>query len=73
MTKPSSATSRPPSKAQVKAAELWLLEIGEDQARMVKAGWQAALAATKAAGLLILIELAGALGAIAIWLAAVLT
>ncbi|WP_443081539.1 DUF456 domain-containing protein [Tsukamurella sp. USMM236] len=38
-----------------------------------KAGWQAALAATKAAGLLILIELAGALGAIAIWLAAVLT
>ncbi|MGC5027702.1 DUF456 domain-containing protein [Tsukamurella sp. DT100] len=38
-----------------------------------KAGWQAALAATKAAGLLILIELAGALGAIAISLAAVLT
>ena len=38
-----------------------------------KAGWQAALAATKAAGLLILIELAGALGAIAIWLGAVLT
>lgn len=39
----------------------------------VRAGWQAALAATKAAGLLILIELAGALCAIAIWLAAVLT
>lgn len=32
-----------------------------------KAGWHAALAATKAAGLLILIELAGALFAIGIW------
>ena len=39
----------------------------------VAEAWQAALAATKAAGLLILIELAGALGAIAIWSAAVLT
>lgn len=38
-----------------------------------KAGWRAALAATRAAGLLILIELAGALGAITIWLAAVLS
>lgn len=38
-----------------------------------KAGWRAALAATRAAGLLILIELAGALGAIAIWLGYFLT
>ncbi|KXO92158.1 hypothetical protein AXK56_03445 [Tsukamurella pulmonis] len=38
-----------------------------------KAGWRAALAATRAAGLLILTELAGALGAITIWLAAVLS
>lgn len=36
-----------------------------------RAGWTAALAATKAAGLLILIELAGALLAIGIWLLAV--
>jgi hemoglobin-like flavoprotein len=44
MTKPSTpATSRAPSKAQVQAAELWLLEIGEEQAAMVKAGWQAAV------------------------------
>jgi hemoglobin-like flavoprotein len=44
MTKPSAAsTSRAPSKAQVKAAELWLLDIGEEQAGMVKAGWQAAV------------------------------
>ncbi|NMD56231.1 MULTISPECIES: DUF456 domain-containing protein [Tsukamurella] len=41
--------------------------------RDAQAGWRAALAATRAAGLLILIELAGALGAIAIWLATVLT
>lgn len=38
-----------------------------------RAGWTGAIAATKAAGLLILIELAGALLAIAIWLFAVLT
>ena len=43
MTKPSAATSRAPTKAQVQAAELWLLDIGEEQARMVKAGWQAAI------------------------------
>ncbi|TWS17872.1 DUF456 domain-containing protein [Tsukamurella asaccharolytica] len=41
--------------------------------KSARAGWRVALAATKAAGLLILIELAGALGAIAIWLAAVLS
>ena len=43
MTKPSAAASRAPTKAQVQAAELWLLDIGEQQARMVKAGWQAAI------------------------------
>jgi len=47
MSKPSAAsaasTSRAPSKAQVQAAELWLLEISDDQAGMVKAGWQAAV------------------------------
>ena len=43
MTKPSAATSRAPSKAQVQAAELWLLEISEEQARMVQAGWRAAV------------------------------
>jgi hemoglobin-like flavoprotein len=43
MTKPSAAASRAPTKAQVQAAELWLLDIGEEQARMVKAGWQAAI------------------------------
>ena len=41
MTKPS--TSRAPSKAQVQAAELWLLDIGQERAAMVKAGWQAAV------------------------------
>lgn len=39
--------------------------------RDARAGWTAALAATKAAGLLILIELAGALLAVGIWLVAV--
>lgn len=43
MPKPSAAASRAPTKAQVQAAELWLLDIGEEQARMVKAGWQAAI------------------------------
>jgi hemoglobin-like flavoprotein len=44
MTKSSAAAaSRAPSKAQVQAAELWLLEISEEQARMVKNGWQAAV------------------------------
>ena len=44
MTKSSSpSTSRAPSKAQVQAAELWLLEMPEEQARMVKNGWQAAV------------------------------
>ncbi|ADG78305.1 hypothetical protein TPAU25S_03223 [Tsukamurella paurometabola] len=38
----------------------------------VRAGWTGAIAATKAAGLLILIELAGALCAVSIWLYAVL-
>ncbi|WP_019203437.1 DUF456 domain-containing protein [Tsukamurella sp. 1534] len=38
----------------------------------VRAGWTGAIAATKAAGLLILIELAGALIAVGIWLVAVL-
>lgn len=41
--------------------------------RDARAGWRAALAATRAAGLLILIELAGALCAIAIWLGYVLS
>ncbi|WP_139057827.1 DUF456 domain-containing protein [Tsukamurella pseudospumae] len=41
--------------------------------RDAREGWKAALAATKAAGLLILIELAGALCAIGIWLAAVIS
>lgn len=41
MTKPS--TSRAPSKAQVKAAETWLMEIGVERAEMVRSGWQAAV------------------------------
>ncbi|GAA1073768.1 DUF456 domain-containing protein [Tsukamurella spumae] len=41
--------------------------------RDARAGWSAAVAATKAAGLLILIDLAGALCAIGIWLAAVMS
>jgi hemoglobin-like flavoprotein len=44
MTKPTAAAaSRAPSKAQVKAAELWLLDIGAEQAGRIKAGWQAAI------------------------------
>ncbi len=41
--------------------------------RDARAGWTGAVAATKAAGLLILIELAGALLAVGIWLIAVLS
>ncbi|GAB3125863.1 DUF456 domain-containing protein [Tsukamurella serpentis] len=40
--------------------------------RDARAGWTGAVAATRAAGLLILIELAGALCAVGIWLVAVL-